>query len=233
MSNNRFDFISENNVNDFNSNNVNNRKKSSGKGKNVFIIILILIMCGAGGYVYYQKGIIDNKIAELEEQINKEKAANTNNNSNNSNTESKTEAVKKQVIALSNSNYDKEHYYKVELATNGELILSTYAAKDKVIATSVNKAVYLQYGQTDICGHDIILIIKEDKTISAIDFAKVYCGETSIADVEYFSNLESYTNIVDAYNKYEFVNEYEPLKGLVIIEDENGKETDITKVFNK
>ena len=182
----------------------------------IIIIILCLIIGLLTGYIIFNK---------------KNNPQPNNNEQQNTETNKKEEDQKKLVL----KNNEHEDSFKIEIDSKGNLIVNTDILKDKIIDTNVDKAYVLYHGTTDIGDGRVILMIKNDKTISAFNMEYI----TTVQDIKnesdfnkefkLISNLSSYKNIIEAYNeKYNSTSQYEPPTYKVFIKDTNNNIIDIT-----
>ncbi len=200
----------------------NNNSPKKNKGLIVIIVMLIIALLGTIGYILYDKGIIfsNKNNTEVKQEEKKE--------------EIKQEARKQNVITKTviTENEKEENYYKVELTSNNEVIVNTDNIKDQMVEKNVKNAIRLQYGQSDLClGNSIIMMLKDDNTISGFKLDDIVCGEESSVILN--TKLNDLKGIVDVYNKkIESSSSYEPNSYNVLVKFENGTEKDITSYFN-
>lgn len=198
-------------------------KNEGKKNSKLLIIILIIIIIILGGYLVYDKVLTKNTSSD-----NELKEDNTSTTENNC----PKDEIKKQIVAINNSNED---YYKVELTSNGDVIVNATNIVNKTVANNIIKAVRLKVGQTDTCGKEIIALISETNTLTAFNLSDFYCYSDSTkspSNVSYYNNLDQLSDVLDIYNEVEFVNTLEPLKYIINIQDSKGNVKDITSYFN-
>ena len=186
------------------------------------LIILIMILVGVGFIcLACQQFEDETKISNLQDQVSILTAKKSQANN-------LVSPSKNQLIAAKKSSDSDELDYKIELTSNGNLVVNTKSINDRVAASGVLKAVKVSYGSNAVCDNMIIIAIKNNGTISAFNLGDSSCDYEK-AEINYYNDLDQFKNVVDAYDTIEF----SPLKYHIVIQKSDYSTEDITQYFER
>ena len=134
----------------------------------------------------------------------------------------KTQESRTDTVILQNK--EGEDSYKIELKSNGDVVVNTKTFNNKTVASNILKGFVVSSGQDDVGDGRNIVLLKENGTLIALTMNDLLLAN----EINIIYNFNSISNIVDVYEEKEIIDEYEPPLYRVYAKDYNNQTYEIT-----
>jgi len=138
-----------------------------------------------------------------------------------------TKEYKIKEVLFDTTSYGNDDVEKVELTTDGTVLVTIKGTDNDVtreeVAKDVTKTFTVRVGQADICeGNKRIMFVHKDGTASYINIDQLTCGQSIVVE-----KLNGYKNI-DRFEEKTVKYDGEPDEHITYVITKDGKKTDIT-----